>query len=114
MALISSLVKRSDASYRTIIAGKLARLMPDGVQQVRLAEPDTAVDEERVVRARWQLGDGLGCGLSELIRRPDNERVEHVPGVQPFDATDARRPTLRYGGFLASAARCARSPSTCG
>ena len=38
---------------------ELGGLVADGVQQVRLAEPDAAVDEQRVVGARRQLGHGL-------------------------------------------------------
>ena len=67
-------------------------LMTDGVQEMRLAEPDSAVDEERVVRARWELGHGLARRLGELVRRADHERVERVARVEPLDGAAARRP----------------------
>ena len=36
----------------------LQHLLADGLEQVRLAEPDAAVDEQRVVRLPGLLGDG--------------------------------------------------------
>ena len=65
--------------------------VPDGVHQVRLAESDAAVDEERVVRPRRRLRHRARGGVGELVRRPDDERVERVARVQP----DARRRVRR-------------------
>src|SRR4030095_1836995 len=56
--------------------------LSDGMHQMRLAKTDTAVDEERVVRARWRLGDGAAPPLRELVRRADDECVERIPWVQ--------------------------------
>ena len=56
--------------------------MPDRVHQVRLAEPDSAVDEQRVVGARRRFGDGAARGVRELIRRADDEGVEGVAGIE--------------------------------
>src|SRR5262249_59468792 len=58
-------------------------LVPDRVQQVRLAEPHTAVDEEWIVGARGKLRDRLTRGLRELIRRAHDERVEYVAPGEP-------------------------------
>ena len=56
--------------------------MPDGVHQVRLAEPHTAVDEQRVVGPRRRLGDRATRGVRKLIRRSDDERVEGVARIE--------------------------------
>jgi len=66
-------------------------LVTDRVQEMRLPEAHAAVDEERIVRARRQLGDGLACRLRELIGRAHDERVERVAGVEPLDGAAARR-----------------------
>ena len=50
-------------------AGKqVTALVTDRVEQVRLAEADAAIDEQRVVRARRELRDGLTGRLGELVR----------------------------------------------
>ena len=50
-------------------AGKqVNRPVADRVEQVRLAETDAAIDEQRVIRARRELRDGLRGGLGELVR----------------------------------------------
>ena len=54
-----------------------------GVQQVGLAEPGLAPDEQRVVGARRRLGDGEGGGVGEPVRGADDEGVE---GVAPVEA----------------------------
>src|SRR2546425_3080071 len=70
-------------------------LVPDGVQEVRLAESDAAVDEEWVVRSRGKLGDRLACRLRELVRGTHDKRVESVARVKPVDGTAATGPALR-------------------
>jgi hypothetical protein len=55
-------------------------LVADRVEQVGLAQADTAVDEERVVGLRGQLGDGLAGRLGELIGVADHEGIEGVAG----------------------------------
>ena len=103
MALISSLVKRSDERYDDGHAREEPRgLVAHGVEQVGLAEPHPAVDEERVVGLGGQLGDGLAGRLGELVRRADDERVEGVLRVE------ALRSVPRDGcrGPIAGAAAC--------
>jgi hypothetical protein len=40
--------------------------MADRVHQVRLAEADASVQEQRVIAVAGRLGDGLGSGVREL------------------------------------------------
>ena len=54
----------------------LAHVVPDGVQQVRLAQATGAVDEERVVGAAGRLGHGLGGGVGQAVRRGGHEGLE--------------------------------------
>ena len=60
-----------------------ARVVPDRVQQVRLAEPRLPVDEQRVVRLGRRLGDGDRRGVREAVGGADDEGVEEVLRVQP-------------------------------
>ena len=62
---------------------EVLRVVPDGVQQVGLAEPGLAVDEERVVGLGRRLGDGDRRGMGESVAGPDHERLEGVLRVQP-------------------------------
>src|SRR5262249_20951070 len=57
-------------------------LMPDGIHQMRLAEPKAAVDEERVVVIPWLRGDRLARGVRELVRGSDDEVGKRVLGVE--------------------------------
>jgi len=59
----------------------LADLVADGVEQMRLAEPHAAVDEEGIVGAGGQLGDGQAGSLGELVGGADDEGVEGVAAV---------------------------------
>ena len=56
--------------------------MRDRVHEMRLAEPDAAVEEERVVGAGRRFGDGAGRGVRELVRGADDEGVEGEARVQ--------------------------------
>ncbi len=58
-------------------------VVPDGVQQVGLAEPGVTVDEQRVVRLGRRLRDCDRGGVGEPVARPDDERLEQVAGVEP-------------------------------
>ena len=58
------------------------RVVADRVQQVRLAEPGLAPDEEGVVRAGRRFGDGDRGRVREAVGRADDERVEGVLLVQ--------------------------------
>ena len=57
-------------------------LVPDRVQQVRLPQAGAAVDEKGVVTTRRLLGDGLRRGVREAVRRPGDERLEQVAGIE--------------------------------
>jgi hypothetical protein len=54
----------------------------DRVQQVRLAEPGRAADEERVVGERRHLGNGQRGAVGEAIGVADDELVEREAGVE--------------------------------
>jgi len=71
------------------------RLVTHRVQQVGLAESHPAVDEERVVGLGRQLGDRLGRGLGELVRRADHERVEGVLRIEALHRSGDGRPARR-------------------
>src|SRR5262249_43239130 len=92
--------------------------MADGMEQVRLAQAHSAVNEERVVGLGWQFGDGLGSGLSELVRRPDDERIKGVSRIQSLDSATRgrywrgrRRRRRRGRAFLDDNDRQARLPA---
>src|SRR5215470_4058037 len=71
-----------EALRRQIEQAKLwieaADLMSHRVEEVRLPQADSTVDEEWIVGARRQLGHRLAGGLGELIRVADDEGVERV------------------------------------
>ena len=109
---MSSLVKRSDERYDDGHAREEPRgLVADRVQQVRLAESDPAVDEERVVGLGRQLGDRLAGGLGELVGRADDEGVEGVARVEALDRS-RRRPAGPSGGGGASSDGASESSTT--
>ena len=56
--------------------------VPDGVQEVGLAEPHPAVDEEGVVGARRRLGHGEGGRLGEAVGGPGHEGLEGEPRLE--------------------------------
>jgi hypothetical protein len=57
-------------------------VLPHGMHQVGLAKPHTAVDEQRVVRARRRLRDCPAGGMRELIRGSDDEAVKRIAWIQ--------------------------------
>ncbi len=75
-------------------------VVADRVHEVGLAEPDAAVDEERVVGLRGDLGDGAGGGMRELVRGADDEALEGVLGVEVGGVPVGRRGRLRAQGCL--------------
>ena len=75
----------------------LADVLRDRLQEVGLAEPGAAVDEERVVRLRRRLGDRERGRVREAVRRADHERVEGVLRV-----AGRRRPARRRCASTAS------------
>ena len=65
------------------LAGSLLTdVVPDGVHEMRLAEPDAAVEEERVVARAGALRHRLADGVRELIPASDDEGVERVLRTQ--------------------------------
>src|SRR5690606_7505276 len=71
-----------------------ARVVPDRVSQVRLAEARLPIDEEGVVRLGRRLRDGDRGRVREPVGRADHERVEEVLRVEPrrrFPGTGGRR-----------------------
>ena len=88
---------------RPIAAGP--DVMPDRGHQMRLAEADTAVDEERVVLFARLIGDRLRRGMRELIARADHELRESVARVQGRMAISARRGAV-VARFAATPCRC--------
>ena len=60
-----------------------AGVVADRVQQVGLAQPGLAVDEQRVVRLGRRLGHRDRGGVREPVARADDEGVEGVLRVEP-------------------------------
>ncbi len=75
-------------------------LVRDRVHQVRLAETDAAVEEERVVGAGGRFGHGARRGVGELVGGADDEGLEGEARVQDQAAA----------GAGAGAARARRQP----
>ena len=59
-----------------------ADVVPDGVEQVGLAQPGGAVDEQGVVGLRGRLGDRERGGVGETVRGTDDELVEGVARIE--------------------------------
>ena len=86
--------------------------MADRVQQVGLAQPGLAVDEQRVVGLGRRLGDRDRGGVGEPVARADDEGVEGVLRVQPGRLGPRGAPAGRAPGVPAAAgARRAASPA---
>ena len=84
---------------------QLAHVMADRVQQVGLAEPGRAVDEQRVVGTGRALGHRQRGGVREAVRRADDELVERVAGIQLTSwATACRCRSRRRGARRRSTA----------
>ena len=60
-----------------------AHVVADRVQQVGLAQPGVAVDEQRVVGLARRLGDRDGGRVREPVGRADDEGLEDVLRVEP-------------------------------
>ena len=65
-----------------VVGVVLVDVVPDGVEQVGLAQAGLAVDEQRVVRAGRRLRDPQRGGQRELVGRPLHEGLERVLAVQ--------------------------------
>jgi hypothetical protein len=59
-----------------------AHVVTDRVEQVGLAQPGVAVDEQRVVGLAGRFGDSDGRGVREPVGRPDDEGLEDVLRVE--------------------------------
>ena len=70
-----------DARARPLVANAVR----DGVDEVRLAEPRAAADEERVVAPASHARRRHRRGVGELVRRPDDEVGERVLRIEPFE-----------------------------
>src|SRR5438093_3096687 len=57
-------------------------VLADGLHQVGLAKTDTAINEQRVVRACGRLRHGQSGGMRNFIVRTNDERFEGIPGIQ--------------------------------
>ena len=82
--------------------------VPHGLHQMRLAEPDTAVDEQRVVGAARILGDLHGGGFRELVALAFDETVEREIRVQPDTYDDAFAALGSHSAIGID--RCGRAP----
>ena len=74
------------AHVRKMILNEVA----DGVHQVRLAQADAAVEEQRVIGHARLLGDGQRGGVREAVGRADDERVKRRFRVEHVDALHRR------------------------
>jgi hypothetical protein len=69
----------------------------DRVDEVRLAEPRPAANEERVIPSPSAAGRRDRRRVRELVRRPHDERRERVLGV---DVARRQRDAAQHGGRL--------------
>ena len=86
----------------------------DRVHQVRLAEADPAVQEERVVGVARALGDGQGGGVGQAVGRADDEVGERVARVEVGGAALAADPGRLDAHLLGRGGRrpARRSPAS--
>jgi len=80
----------------------LAYFMADGVQQVRLAEPDIAPDEERVPLLARVVGDGRRGGVGQVVPLGPAEMAEKssVSTPLPTSNTATRRFSRQTEGSI--------------
>ena len=99
--LVHELLGREvDHLARRVLA---ADLPGDRVHQVGLAEPDAAVEEQRVERRRGELGDALGGGERELVGLADDEVLEGAARVERGADVAVERPRPSASGRSAAA-----------
>ena len=60
----------------------LQHVVPDGVEEMGLAQAGVPVDEQRVVGAGRGFRHRLGRGVGEPVGRGDDEGVEGVAGIE--------------------------------
>ncbi len=68
------------------------------VHQMGLAEPDSAVNEQRVIRPRRGFRHSAAGRVGKLVRRPNNERVKRVPRTKDANVIAVSR--IRLGLLL--------------
>src|SRR5579859_502741 len=66
-------------AHRSIL---LQQRASNGVHQVRLSHTNAAVDEQRIVAARWAVRYRAGRGVRKLVARTDHEVIETEPAVK--------------------------------
>ena len=96
--LLGALLDRGHKVVRELLRGDVGDLpaganeaVADALQQVRLAEADRPVQEQRVVQRAGRVRHAFGGGEGEVVARADDERVEDVAGVQPRARVDGPR-----------------------
>ena len=57
-------------------------VMGDRVHQMRLAQTDTAIEEQRIEGHRPALGNATGRGMGQFVRLADDKRVEGEPRIK--------------------------------
>ena len=88
---------------RALLVGD--HVLADRVEQMGLAQPDTAVKEQRVVGFPGSLGDRLGGGTGEIVVVADDERLERVLRVEPGVVIGRVALTRGLGCFAVSLGR---------
>ena len=84
----------------------------DGVHQVGLAKPDTAVNEQRIEGHGLGIGGPPGRGVSQLVGLADNEIVEREPWIErPADLDRAGADAIGRGRLLGAAGRRFGAPT---
>ena len=74
-------------------------VLADGVEQMRLAQADAAVKEERIVGFAGRLGDGQRGGIGKIVVVADDERFKGVFGIEMQFAAAGRAFVGGFGGF---------------
>jgi len=74
--LVDEAVAGEIQNARIILA--LENFLADGLEQVRLAQPDAAVNEQRIVRPARLLADGDGRCVRQPVARTGNKMIEDV------------------------------------
>jgi hypothetical protein len=89
-------MKISDARAFPVAVNVLA----DGMKQMRLAQADAAVKEERVIGFAGCLGDGERGGVGKVIVIANNKGFERVLGIKTkFTIAPCRSFVAEAGGF---------------
>jgi hypothetical protein len=104
--LVGELLARDVAHLGSVV--ERADVVADGVEQVGLAQPGVAVDEQRVVGLARCLGHRHGGRVREAVGRADDEGLEGVlrvesrlQGVRAYAAVDRGGGLGRARGHLA-------------